>query len=465
MAKINAAVTKASRLSSALAAIAQVLAADQILTDQADCLSYGSDNSRLLHPPDAVVLPTTEREVAAVVAIAYQNRIPLNPRGRGTATTGASLAEQGGITLATDWLASRLDIDPVARSATVAPGVLNGELQAAAGLQGLFWPPDPSSSAYCSVGGNLATAAAGPRGLKYGGTRENVLGLRAVTGTGAVISCGSASAKCVAGYDLGRLIIGSEGTLAVITEAVLRLVPKPGARRGLMAGFDSAKAALQAAGAIMACSATPAALEFLDEGCLNLIGSAAGARPDGAALLIIETEGADDRVAAADLASVRAALGRVAGLVDLCAGGAEIWSLRKSLSQRLREVANLKINEDVAVPLSQLVGLVELLSRECCQAGIGNLNFGHAGAGNLHVNLLLDADDRQQKEHARKILGKLFKYVVDCSGAVSGEHGIGLVKREFLPLQVDADTAQLMTGIKRVFDPGGILNPGKIMVR
>ena len=378
-----------NKIDTALTRLGEVFPADRMLVDQAACEAYGTDNSRLFLPPFAVVLPDNERQVAQAVRIGFATGVPVIPRGRGTATTGASLAESGGFAIAFDLLDSIVRISPATRSATVQPGVLNGRLAEAAAEHRLFWPPDPSSAAYCSIGGNLATAAAGPRGIKYGGVRENVLGLRVVTGYGETIACGSQALKCVSGYDLMRLVIGSEGTLAVIVEATLKLAPLPAASSALIACFADDQAALAAVAELLRSRSTPAALEFVDAPSARLMASASPADPDGALLLIQYDESQPD---SADRQADQAieTLERLSGC-KLAARQepAGMWRQRKVLSQRLREVAALKINEDVAVPVEHLGTLVKRARAAARQAGADCLIFGHAGAGNLHINLLV----------------------------------------------------------------------------
>ncbi|HKJ09967.1 MAG TPA: FAD-linked oxidase C-terminal domain-containing protein, partial [Gammaproteobacteria bacterium] len=317
----------------------------------------------------------------------------------------------------------------------------------------------------CTVGGNLAYNSAGPRAVKYGTPRENTLGLRAVTATGAEIRTGVSTTKGVVGYDLTRLLIGSEGTLAVITEATLKLTPIQPARRTLRAVYPDMNAAAGAVAAIMAQPATPCALEFMDGSAIEMIRSYSQADlPERAgAMLMIEVDGPH---ACIDEAAEAVADAARAGAVEVrtAATDAEVkalWATRKALSPALRNVAPKKINEDVVVPVSRmpaLIGGLEALSREF---GITIVNFGHAGNGNIHVNLLVDPDDPAQMANADKCLDRVFALVLELGGTLSGEHGIGLVKRDFVDREIDPVTLDLMRAIKAQFDPNGILNPGK----
>lgn len=327
---------------------------DRLFTDPVDCYAYAYDNSRNFRPPQAVVFPLNVDEVQAVVRLCHEHHTPLVPRGRGTGTAGGSVPEQGGVALALERMNRILKLDPDNRMAIVEPGVLNQELQDALKPAGFFWPPDPSSAPYCSVGGNLATCAAGPHAVKYGVARDHVLGLKAVTGSGELIRTGCYTTKGVVGYDLTRLIVGSEGTLAVIVEATLKLTPLPRATGGITAQFKDTVSCAHAIAAIMAQPFIPSALEFLDNNALNLIrGRHPGMLPeDMRALLMIEVDGSQSEIAEATEAILTACL--VDGLIEAKPANdtKSLWAARKALSPLLRDVAPKKINEDVAVPIS-----------------------------------------------------------------------------------------------------------------
>ena len=435
--------------------------APQISDCEAVRIAYATDASRRSYVPDLVVWPKTTKQVAQVLAAANDTKTPVYVRGRGSATTGSSLAEHGGILLSTELMDRILEIDPATRTATVEPGVINAVLHEALAAHGLFWPPDPSSRAYCTVGGNLATAAAGPAGVKYGGARENVLAIEAVCGSGVTITSGGRIPKSSVGYDLTRLLVGSEGTLAVITAATLKLWPLPKTRRAAVAAYPSSALALDAVARLMGGSLVPAAVEFIDEGCCALVREALGALPPAtAALLLLEVTADDTAQADAQLAQLHEALAANGQLLEYAVTDTRhpLWQVRKIMSQKLKEVAGQKINEDVVVPVGQLAALVKMMQDSCQGTKISNLNFGHAAQGNLHVNLLFE---KEQAEAAGKIVAKLMRWVVAQHGSISGEHGVGISKREFMPLQIDAPTASLLQAIKLAFDPKRILNPGK----
>lgn len=435
--------------------------------DPAECLTYGYDNSRRRALPDAVVFPTAHEQVAALVQACRAARTPLIARGRGTNTTGATVPVAGGVVVAFERMNRILRIDPANRLAVVEPGVLNGDLQAALKPLGFFWPPDPTSSAYCSIGGNLACNAAGPRTVKYGAPRENTLGLQAVAGSGETFRAGYYTSKGATGYDLTRLLIGAEGTLALITEATLKLTPLAAAKRVLRATYADITSAAAAVSRIMAQPVTPCALEFLDDEALRLARRHGGdAVPLAGAMLLIEVDGEAAFLPAAVEAVAAAARG--AGLLDCRTADneaeiANLWAARKALSPALRAIAPMKINEDVVVPVSRLPELIGGLKDISQKFQIPIVNFGHAGNGNIHVNLLYRPEDPAQAAAAPDCLAAVFDLVLALDGTLSGEHGIGLVKREFLPRALDPMALALMRRIKAQFDPDGILNPGKLL--
>ncbi|MGH8503504.1 MAG: FAD-binding oxidoreductase [Gammaproteobacteria bacterium] len=446
--------------------LAVVAGQDNLLTEAADCWAYGYDNSRQHAPPEAVVFASSHAQVLGVVRLCNRHGVPLTARGRGTGTTGGSVPLRGGVVLSLERMDRILEINPADRLMVVEAGATNQAVQEAAGAQGFFWPPDPTSAAYCTVGGNLAFNSAGPRALKYGTPRENTLGLRAVTGAGEELRAGVRTSKGVVGLDLTRLLIGSEGMLAVITEATLKLTPLAPRKRTLRAHYADVDAAARAVAGIMAQPIVPCALEFMDDAALAMIRAYSQAElPDQAgALLMIEVDGDQDYIDHAAAALARVA--QVHGCIDIKharddAEVAALWATRKALSPALRNVAPGKINEDVVVPVSRLVELVEGLRRLSRAHGIRIVNFGHAGNGNIHVNLLLDPQDPDQVRAAEKCLDEVFGLVLRLGGTLSGEHGIGLSKRDFVACELDPAALELMRGIKRQFDPNGILNPGK----
>lgn len=447
-----------------LSRLKALLPADALLLDAAECYAYGYDNSRKVFPPQAVALPSATAEVAAVVALCHAFQVPVVPRGRGTGTAGGSLPEQGGVALSLERMGHVLSMDPANRVMVVEPGVLNREVQEAARQHGFFWPPDPSSGDYCTVGGNVATCAGGPHAVKYGVTRDHVLGLKAVTGKGEIIKTGCYTTKGVVGYDLTRLLIGSEGTLAVVTEATLKLMPLPSAVGGLTAHYRDMASCAGAIAAIMGQPHVPSALEFLDGAALDLVRSRQpGLLPaDTRAMLMIEVDGSVAEVEEGAEAILAAC--RNDGLIDARRepDSRALWAARKSLSPLLRDIAPKKINEDVVVPVSRLPELLAGLTELSGRFRLKNVNFGHAGNGNIHVNLLVNPDDAGEMARAGTCLGEVFDLVLRLGGTLSGEHGVGSEKRSYVPREIDPVTLGVMKEIKRVFDPLNILNPGKL---
>ena len=446
-------------------ALRRIFTTDDLLIGAGECWTYGYDNSRRQAIPAAVCFARDAEQVAALVQLCRTYQIPLIPRGKGTGTTGATVPEQGGIVLSTERYRRTLQIDPDNRLAVVSPGFTNQELQQQAAQHGFFWPPDPGSAAVCTVGGNLAHNSAGPRAIKYGTPRDNTLGLRAVSGRGELLRTGVRTSKGVVGYDLTRLLIGSEGTLAIITEATLKLTPVPVAKRTLQAVYTSIEAAAQAVSTLMAQPLTPCVLEFMDGQAIQMVRDFADlALPEAAeALLLIEVDGTEDAIHST--AEQIRQLARNDGCIQVILAEtadevAHVWRARKSLSPALRNVAPKKINEDVAVPVSRLPALIAGLKQLAAQYGITIVNFGHAGNGNIHVNLLFDPDDPAQAAASQPCLLAVFELVLSLEGTLSGEHGIGRAKRPYVGRELDTHALSLMRMIKAQFDPDGILNPG-----
>ncbi|HQZ32127.1 MAG TPA: FAD-linked oxidase C-terminal domain-containing protein [Arenimonas sp.] len=450
-----------------LTPLAALLGPGGLLLDAAERLAYGYDNSRRQGLPLAVALPTTAAQVQAIVALCRAAKLPIVARGRGTNTTGASVPSEDALVVSFERMDQVLAIRPGDRVAVVQPGLLNGDLQAALAPHGLFWPPDPTSAAYCTVGGNLACNAGGPRAVKYGATRDNVLALTAVTGAGELVRFGAPTTKGASGYDLSRLLIGSEGTLALIVEATLRLTPVATHRRALRALYADVDSAAAAVARLMAQPVTPSMLEFMDGDGVRLAREVGGARiPAAGALLMIEADGEAAVLDAAIAALTAAARGE--GCIEVTAAADEaerdqLWAARKALSPALRTLAPGKINEDVVVPVSRIPELVAAVRAIAAAQSLTIVCFGHAGNGNLHVNILYDPADAAQSARAEAALESVFDTVIALDGQVSGEHGIGLVKRELLARALSPQAMALMRAIRQQFDPDGILNPGKVL--
>jgi D-lactate dehydrogenase len=447
-------------------AITQHFPPHQFHTDPADCWVYGYDNSRRHSLPDVVIFALSHDDIVKVVELCFEHNIALTARGRASGTTGGAVPVQGGVVLSLERMQKIISFDPANRAMVVEPGVLNSEVQSLAKSKGFFWPPDPTSSAYCSIGGNLACNAAGPRSLKYGTTRENTLGVHAVIGTGETIECGVYTTKGVVGYDLTRLLIGSEGTLGIISQATLKLTPIPQAKRTLRALYKDIDSASQAVTQIMSQPITPCGCEFIDGNAIQMIRQHANADlPENAgSMIMIEVDGSEDALAA-DVEIMKKAA-QHQNLLELSIArnqqeADQLWAIRKSLSQALRSLSPHKINEDVVVPIANIPALLNYTQELAKQFDITIVNFGHAGNGNIHVNLLIDPLDPVRGEQAKACLNLLFDKVVALQGSLSGEHGVGIEKRDYISKEITPTTLKLMRQIKSQFDPKNILNPGK----
>jgi D-lactate dehydrogenase len=441
----------------------------RVLRDPFTREQYARDDGPRGCLPLAVAFPTSHDEVATLVEVANEFRIPLVARGAGSGNVGGALPVPGSVVVSFECMSRIVEFDSANRIMIVEAGVITGEIDRLARTRGLFYPPDPGSAAYCRIGGNIAMNAGGPRAIKYGVTRDYVLGLRAVAGDGRALVTGCRTTKGVVGYDFTRLLVGSEGTLALITEATLRLVPAPSSVGTLRACFSNTQTACQAVERVMAQTVVPSALEFMDAASLNAIRRAASVIDvPGAtrALLMIEADGDPDTVARELTALSDAVKGE--GLVELRRAedaneAAALWRARHSLSSAVKTIAPYKINEDVVVPMTRLAEALARFEELGAQYHVPIVSFGHAGNGNLHVNLMVHPDDADEMNRARACLSEIFKMVLALGGTLSGEHGIGFEKRNFVPLEIPPDTLALMQAIRRQFDPNGILNPGKAL--
>ena len=455
------------RLSQAFDAAATDLLGDGWCTDSDACHRYGSDSSTRTAPADGVAFPLNREQVQALVRLCREHRMAIIARGSGTSSTGAVIPYSGGIVVSFERMQRIVAIHADDRYAVVEPGVINSHLQTALAQHGLFWPPDPASAATCTIGGNLACNAGGPHAVKYGTSRDNILGLVAVTGVGELITVGSATTKDATGYDLTHLLVGSEGTLALIVEATLKLAPLPPQRASLRALYADVGSAAAAVARIMAQPIAPSMLEFMDAACIRLARDVGGANlQDAGALLMIEADGDADSLPHALAALQLAAKGD--GLLALERASdpdasAALWEARKALSPALRSIAPGKIDEDVVVPVSRLPELVRGIEALSVEFALPIVAFGHAGNGNVHANILFDPDDASEKARAHAALPRLFALTLALSGTLSGEHGIGTAKRAYMAEAFDAPTLAAMRAVKHAFDPDCMLNPGKVL--
>ena len=445
-----------------------VVGAEWARADASSLERYGQDALGIIHPPDLVLIPADNREIAAIARLCNEQRVPLVVRGAGTGYTGGAVPTRGGVILSTERLNRILDIDEANLLAVVEPGVVTGHLQRAVEAVGLFYPPDPASLESSSIGGNVAECAGGPRGFKYGNTRRYVLALEAVLPTGEIIETGSKAVKNVVGYDLTQLLVGSEGTLAILTKITLRLIPKPPARSTLMALFTDVQAAVEAVTGLIRRRVVPATLELIDAEALRAVSAYLGRdiAPGGTgAMLIVEVDGT--RAAVAEEIDEVAESCREAGATRVIPAADDeerdrLWTARRLISIALRATGLLKINHDVVVPRGRVPELFALLDdiRESYRLRV--VAFGHAGDGNIHVNFMVDRSDSEERTRATQAERVLFERVVALEGSISGEHGIGFAKASYIGIELSPEEIALMKRMKAAFDPAGILNPGKI---
>lgn len=450
-----------------IAALAAALGPDRVFADDASRALYDHDETPQHCLPLAIVFPHTHDEAIHLARWATQHRIALIPRGAGSGNVGGALPRPDSVVVSFECMNRILEFDPDNRLVVVEPGCVTDDIDALANSAGLMYAPDPGSGAYSRIGGNLATNAAGPRSLKYGATRDHVLGLRIVTGDGRDIRTGSRTSKYATGYDLTRLLVGSEGTLALFTEATLRLIPRPEAVATLRLCYRSNRAACEAVIRAMRQPVIPRALELMDHRSIEALREYGFADdlPDGAqAVLMVEADGAAETLPHQVAALEQALAGR--DCLDIRSGFSPetikgLWAARKSLSHAVKKIAPRKINEDVVVPVARLADLVEAIDALGQAWNIPLVAFGHAGNGNLHVNLMVHEEDADEMARAAQCRRALIETVLRLQGSLSGEHGIGSEKRLFVPLELGTETLALMRQVKAVFDPAGILNPGK----
>ncbi len=433
--------------------------------DEMACYAYDASVQKCM--PSAIAFPKDATEIAALITLANRAGFFVIPRGSGSGTTGGALAVQGGLVLVTSRLDNILQIDTDNLVAHVEPGVKTGQLHTAVEQKGLYYPPDPSSAAFSTIGGNLAACAGGPRAVKYGVTRDYVLGLSAVTGSGDIIETGVQTVKGVVGYDLTRLMVGSEGTLGVITRVTLRLLPKPEAVRTMIVLFDSMARAAETVSEIIRRGIIPRTIEFMDRLSVRCVKDQMPVSlPENTeALLLIETDGtqteADQAIVTLQhLSNAQHAIGVVIAKNNTEAG--QLWQARKSLSSAMYQYGPDKINEDIVVPRSKIPDMVKRIESIQAETGLTMINFGHAGDGNIHVHIMLDKRDPAAVSAAETAIEKVFDHTLLLGGTLSGEHGVGIAKRPYIGKEIGPTEQMIMKKIKRVFDPNGILNPGKI---
>jgi glycolate oxidase len=444
-----------------------IVGKDFVSNDKADLICYSYDATQRQFLPEVVVHPGNVEEISQIMRLANETGTPVFPRGAGSGFTGGSLPTSGGIVLVTTRLDRILQIDEENLVATVEPGLVTEQFQQAVEKVGLFYPPDPASLKFSTLGGNVAECAGGPRCVKYGVTKDYILGLEIVTPTGDIIKTGGPTMKGVVGYDLTKLICGSEGTLAVITKIIIKLLPLPEAKKTMLVMFDSIDGAAKAVSAIIRNKIIPTTLEFMDGRTIDCVRQATDLQvPEAArALLIIEVDG--DREFLAKQAKRIAELIQPLGVVETriaetAAESEALWQIRRSVSASLRKVNPDKFNEDICVPRSRVPEMIRKIDVIAEKYNVPIVNFGHAGDGNIHVNVMINSKLPGEQERADKAIEEVFKGALELGGTMSGEHGVGIMKAAYIPLELTAAAVDYMKTIKRALDPNNILNPGKI---
>lgn len=447
--------------------LVEIVGNNNVSTSTVDRITHSFDATQRRFMPDVVVHPGSTEEISRIVRLANSERIPILPRGAGSGFTGGSLPIHGGIVLVLTRMNHILEIDTDNLIAVVEPGVVTGVLQKEVERLGLFYPPDPASKDFSTLGGNIAECAGGPRCVKYGVTRDYVLGLTVVTPTGDIIHTGGRTMKNVVGYDLTRLFVGAEGTLGVVTQIILRLLPKPEARKTMLIAFASIEGAAQAVSAIIRGKIIPTTLEFMDASAIDCVRKATPLDLPKAcqAVLIVEVDGAREQLdgQAERILEIIQPLGVVETRIAATAEESEaIWKVRRAVSPSLRNLNPNKFNEDIVVPRSRVPEMIRSLEEISKRFSVPIVNFGHAGDGNIHVNVMVDLAETDMEDTVETVLQEIFRTAVDLKGSISGEHGIGTAKAPFIAMELNRETLAAMRAIKQALDPNNIMNPGKI---
>jgi glycolate oxidase len=431
-----------------------------------DLICYGFDASGIEGFPHAIVWPNNTADVVKVMKYAYEKDIPVVPRGAGTGVTAGAIPSKGSIVMSFEKMKKIIEIDAQNLNVLCEPGTINGKLQRELQWAGLFYPPDPASMNFCTIGGNVAENAGGPRALKYGVTRDYVMEIEAVLPDGEVVTTGVKTSKGVVGYDLTRLLTGSEGTLAVFTKIRLKVLPLPEDVVTLLAIFKNLESAGDAVTNIITSKIIPRTLEFMDRNAIEAVETykPIGLPRDAEALLLVELDGQPSTITR-----------EAEKVIDLCTRlGAEIsmakdefaknnlWASRRAVSPALYYLKPTKINEDIVVPRTKITEMLMRLRTLSEKSGIAIVNFGHAGDGNIHVNIMVDKADNDEYQRGLALVEQIFRETLELGGTISGEHGIGMTKAGYISMELSRQEIQIMESIKKVFDPKKILNPGKI---
>lgn len=450
-----------------LSKIGNIVGGENLLVSPEDRTCYAYDATNLLYLPDAVAIPRTVEEIDVIMQLANEEKFPVTPRGAGTGMTGGALAVNGGLVLVLNQLKRIIEIDKDNLVAIVEPGVVTGDFQKEVERFDLFYPPDPSSLEFSTLGGNVAECAGGSRAVKYGVTKDYVIGLEVVLPTGGIINTGVRTTKGVVGYDLTKLFVGCEGTLGIITKIILKLLPLPEAKRTLLVTFDKLDIATHAVSSIIRAKIIPTALEFMDQTAICCVEDYLhlGLPKEAEALLLIEVDGSEEAVQseADKIYPLCQKLGaRNIQIAKDEGEAAALWRARRAVSPALFKLKPHKISEDIVVCRSHVAEMVSRAKAIGAENDLLVVCFGHAGDGNIHINIMINGEDQAEVRRAHKAKEQIFRTVIELGGTLSGEHGIGITKSPFLGLEVSPLAIETMKKIKAVLDPNNILNPGKV---
>jgi len=449
-----------------IAELRKITGPENLLTEIDDIEHYSHDATRQRSLPFAVILPLTTRQVSEALSLANQEKIPIVARGAGTGMSGGAVPVRGGIVLSLEHMNRIVEIDEDNLIAVVEPGVITGSFQREVESRGLFYPPDPASHETSTMGGNVAECAGGLRAVKYGVTKDYVLGLEVVLASGEIISTGARTVKSVAGYDLTKLFVGSEGTLGIVTRIIVKLLPLPETINTLTAFFNDIESATRALSMIMRSRIIPRALEFVDRSALKAVETYLGEDLSGGAvaMLLIEVDGPLESTER-EAGLIAEILARAGALhVNKATSTQEreyLWKARRSISPALKTLKPVKVNEDIVVPRSKVPDILREINLVAQQYGFLIANFGHAGDGNIHTNIMIDEVDLPKAHEAAR---KIFAATLRLGGSITGEHGVGTSKAAYLPMELGPETIVTMKRLKQALDPNNILNPGKIFL-
>jgi glycolate oxidase len=438
----------------------------KISTAPEDLLCYAFDASGLEASPSAVVWPEHTEDVVKIMKYAYESGMSVVPRGAGTGMTGGVVPVSGAVVLSLEKMNRMLEVDSENLSVLCEPGMINGRLQRDLERRGLFYPPDPASMNFCTIGGNVAENAGGPRAIKYGVTRDYVMEIEAVLPNGKLLTTGVRTPKGVVGYDLTRLFVGSEGTLSVFTKIRLKILPRPEEVITLLAMFNKLEPSGRAVSDIIASKIIPRTLEFMDREAIKAVEQfkPVGLPREAEAVLLIELDGYPLTIIreAEKVADICRHLGAEVSMAEDEEARAKLWEARRAVSPALYHISPTKINEDIVVPRNRIPDMLRRLRRLSEESGIKIVNFGHAGDGNIHVNIMVDKNNKEEYTKGVELVNQVFQETLELGGTLSGEHGVGLTKAPYIGMEISETGLSIMKSIKQVFDPKNILNPGKI---